>query len=133
MCFTSEYTSWASMKSRCLNPDSKHQKYLGLLKYKPWIDSFESFYKDMGAKPTPKHTIERIDNTKGYFPENCRWATRSEQNRNYSLNRVLECNGLKMCVTEWAEYLQIPRHRIFNRLKKGWEVERALYYNISVK
>ena len=133
MCFTSEYVSWASMKKRCLNPDSTHGKYLGLLQYKPWIDSFESFYKDMGHKPSPKHTIERIDNTKGYFPENCRWATKSEQNRNYSLNRVLECNGLKMCVTDWAEYLQIPRHRIFNRLAKGWEVERALYYNITIK
>lgn len=131
MCFSSEYISWASMKSRCLNPDAKHEKYRGLLTHEKWIESFDEFLKDMGMKPTCKHTIERIDNSKGYFPENCRWATRSEQNRNYSLNRIIEFNGEKMCVTEWAEKLNIPRHRIFNRLQKGWDVEKALYYGLE--
>lgn len=131
MCFTSEYRSWAAMKKRCLNPDIKHEKYKGLLTYEKWINSFEEFLKDMGMKPTSKHTIERKDNSKGYFPENCKWATRSEQNRNYSLNRVIEFNGMKMCVTEWAEKLEIPRHRIFNRLKKGWDIEKSLFYGIE--
>lgn len=131
MCFTSEYRSWAAMKKRCLNPDIKHEKYRGLLTYEKWINSFEEFLKDMGMKPTSKHTIERKDNSKGYFPENCKWATRSEQNRNYSLNRVIEFNGVKMCVTEWAEKLEIPRHRIFNRLKKGWDIEKSLFYGLE--
>ncbi len=129
MCFSSEYRSWTSMKNRCLNPDARHQKYKGLLTYEKWINSFEEFLKDMGKKPTSKHTIERIDNSKGYFPENCKWATRSEQNRNYSLNRLVEYNGLTLCVTEWAEKLGISRHRIYQRLNKGWSIEKALTYD----
>lgn len=129
MCFSSEYQSWVSMKNRCLNPDSKHLKYVGMLTYKEWIDSFEVFLRDMGLKPTSKHTIERIDNTKGYMPTNCRWATRSEQNRNYSLNRIIEYNGKKQCVTEWAEQLGIPRHRIYQRLNKGWDIEKVLFFS----
>ena len=128
MCFSSEYRSWASMKKRCLNPDVKHEKYRGLLTYQKWIDSFGEFLKDMGSKPTPKHTIERIDNSKGYSPTNCRWATRSEQNRNYSMNRVIEFDGVKMCVTEWAEKLNMPRHRIYQRLNKGWTIEKSLFF-----
>ena len=133
MCFSSEYVSWASMKKRCLNPDDKHLKYKGLLKYQPWIESFEVFIDDMGLKPTPKHTIERIDNSLGYMPSNCKWATRSEQNRNYSLNRVIEYNSIELCVTEWAELIDISRHRIYQRLNKGWSVEKALFYGAEHK
>jgi len=133
MCFSSEYVSWASMKKRCLNPDNKHSKYKGLLKYQPWIESFEVFMDDMGLKPTPKHTIERIDNSLGYMPSNCKWATRSEQNRNYSLNRVVEYNDIKLCVTEWAELIDVSRHRIYQRLNKGWSVEKALFYKAEHK
>jgi hypothetical protein len=131
MSFSSEYRSWVSMKRRCLNPDKKHEKYIGLLTYEKWITSFECFLNDMGKKPNDKYTIERIDNSLGYFPENCKWATRSEQNRNYSLNRVLEYNGMKLCVTEWAELLNIPRHRIYQRLNKGWSVEKSLLYGLK--
>ena len=131
MCFSSEYRSWAAMKKRCLNPDIKHEKYRNVQICQEWINSFDAFLKDMGLKPTSKHTIERIDNSKGYCPDNCKWATRSEQNRNYSLNRVVEFNGEKMCVTEWAEKLNIPRHRIFQRLNKGWTVEKSLMYGIN--
>ena len=134
MSRTTTHVIWKTMRARCQNPTaSGYADYgsRGITVCEAW-DSFEVFLADMGERP-PGMSIERIDNSKGYAPENCRWATKSEQNRNYSLNRVLECNGLKMCVTDWAEYLQIPRHRIFNRLAKGWEVERALYYNITIK
>lgn len=131
MCDSSEYRSWASMKKRCLNPDKEHEKYKGLLTYQKWIDSFEDFIKDMGTKPTSRHTIERIDNSKGYSPTNCRWATRSEQNRNYSLNRIIEFDGKRMCVTDWAELINIPRHRIFQRLQKGWDIEKSLFYGLD--
>lgn len=126
MVYTSEYGSWFSMKQRCLNPDKKHLKYKDIKICQEWIDSFEKFYADMGPKPTPKHTIERIDNALGYFKLNCRWATRSEQNRNYSLNNVLEFDGKKMCVTDWAEHLGVSRFLIYNRLQKGWSTKEAL-------
>lgn len=126
MVFTAEYRSWASMKSRCLNPDADHEAYRNVKICDRWINSFEDFYSDMGPKPTPKHSIERIDNKQGYYPGNCKWATQAEQNRNYSLNRVIEFAGKKLCVTDWAELTGIHRHRIYQRLNKGWSVEKTL-------
>lgn len=126
MVFTSEYRSYTSMKKRCLNPDEKHVKYANVFICKRWIDSFQAFFDDMGPKPTPKHTIDRIDNSKGYEPGNCRWATQAEQNRNYSQNRVIEFNGRKQCITAWAEEIGIHRHRIYQRLNRGWSIEKTL-------
>lgn len=129
MCKSSEYASWACMKNRCSNPDKKHEKYRSMFIYPKWIESFEEFLKDMGYKPTSKHTIDRIDNSRGYEPDNCRWATRSEQNRNYSLNRNIEYNGEVLCVSDWAEKLNIPRHRIYQRLNRGFSIEKSLFKN----
>jgi len=81
---TATYSSWISMKDRCLNKKSKDfQSYgaRGITVCKEWINSFEQFYKDMGEKPKKK-SIDRINNNLGYFKENCHWATASEQQRN---------------------------------------------------
>lgn len=86
--FTSEYSSWHHMKDRCLNP--KHHAYKsyggrGIRICKRWINSFFCFLKDVGTKPSPSHSLDRINNNKGYFPRNVRWATPKQQanNRNY--------------------------------------------------
>jgi len=88
---------------------------------------FDSFMADMGAKPTSSHTIERIDNAKGYEPGNCRWATRREQSRNQSTNRVIEARGESMILSDWAEKVDIERRTLAWRLDHGWPVERALF------
>ncbi len=80
----------------------------------------------MGEKPTPKHTIDRIDGTKGYSPENCRWATMVEQGNNVSRNRRIEVNGKSLTYAQWARELGASRHTIRERLLNGWPPEKAV-------
>lgn len=80
-----EYRTWTNMKSRCFNPRLKRYKDYGgrgITVCPEWADSFEQFYKDMGDRPSPRHSIDRIDVNGNYEPDNCRWATLSQQNRN---------------------------------------------------
>lgn len=80
-----EYRSWQMMKNRCLNPraqDYKHYGAKGVSICPEWRTSFVSFLADMGRRPTPEHTLERKDTTKGYGPDNCAWETRLVQSRN---------------------------------------------------
>lgn len=84
MKYTRVYRIWSSMKNRCTNPnDSDFEKYSALGVCDEWL-SFGLFFLDMGEPPTADHQIDRIDNTKGYCKENCKWSTRSEQARNRS-------------------------------------------------
>jgi hypothetical protein len=80
-----EYKVWQGMKGRCHNPS--HADYCnygarGISVCDEWRDSFEQFIKDMGNRPSEKHTIERIDNDKGYCKDNCCWLLRENQQRN---------------------------------------------------
>ncbi len=84
-----EYSSWCAMKARCLNPNTTRFEQWGGrgIKICPqWVNSFENFYADVGPRPTPKHSIDRIDNDGNYEPGNVRWATPKEQNNNKRTN-----------------------------------------------
>lgn len=104
MSGSTEYNTWVSMKDRCNNPKSESYHLYGGRGIKiseSWDSSFETFYADMGPKPSIKHSIDRIDPWKGYNKENCRWATSSEQinNRRHEL-ALKEIDRLRALVAE---------------------------------
>lgn len=84
------------------------------------------FIADMGERP-PKRSLDRRDNDGGYNKANCRWATKSEQNRNTRANVFLTYRGKTACVAEWANELGITRDTIGYRLKSGMPIERVLF------
>lgn len=125
----SEYYSWRDMRRRCLSPRAiNYANYggRGIAVCERW-STFAQFLADMGPRPTPDHSVDRIDNTKGYSPENCRWATRVEQTRNRRTTCVLTHNGVSRTLIEWAQALGMTYPTLSARIHKlGWTVERAL-------
>ena len=123
------YASWNGMVQRTTNPnDARFADYggRGIRMCDRWRKSFEAFLADMGDRPTPEHSLDRIDVNGNYEPGNCRWATRKEQQRNQRGNVRLTHNGETLCIAEWAERLGIEYCVIETRLRRGWSVERAL-------
>jgi len=82
---TPEWHAWASMRARCFSSTHKSFKDYGgrgITVCDRWVESFDNFYADMGPRPSASHQIDRANNEEGYAPENCRWATRTENMRN---------------------------------------------------
>ena len=128
MVHSKPYRSWVSMKKRCLY--KKHPAYdryagRGITICKEWMD-FKVFYKDMGDAPSDKHCIDRIDNNKGYYKENCRWATHQENNSNRSDNHFITYKNKIKTVAGWADFLKINRNSLYYRLSNGWDEQEAL-------
>ena len=118
MSFTSEHNAWRAMKARCLNPNNREYIYYGnagITICVAWM-SFENFFKDMGLRPSSKHSLDRIDNKKGYYPENCKWSTQKEQTRNRSTSKIWNINGVIFdSCTEAALYFKVSDSSI-----KAW-------------
>ena len=124
---TPEYMIWGAMRKRCLNPnDQAFPSYggRGITVCKRWLHSFEAFYTDMGPRPSPTYSIERISNDGPYSPENCRWATRTEQNRNSRHNIMITWNNATHCLKEWCEILGLSYSVIQQRYAHEWTPER---------
>jgi hypothetical protein len=120
MCSTVEHATWTKMKQRCHNP--KNPKYpiygaRGIFVCERWLNSFENFFADMGPRPSPKHSIDRRNNDGPYAAENCHWATKKQQGRNTRTNHIVEIDGLKLCVTEWCEKMDVPKWKAYELIR----------------
>lgn len=120
-----EYHIWRNMKYRCTNPKAKRWSDYGgrgIKVCKEWLNSFQSFYNDMGEKPFNRATLDRVNNEKGYCKENCRWVPYSVQNRNRRGVKLYK--GLTL--TELCRDKNICRFWVANRLKKGCHLDEIL-------
>lgn len=133
-CYERLYNIWASVFKRCYN--TNHIQYnnyggRGILVCEEWHD-YEKFKKwalENGYSENAKKSecsLDRIDVNGNYEPTNCRFVNSTVQNRNTRRNVYLTHNGETHCVTEWAEILNMPSYVLFQRLKRGWTVERTL-------
>lgn len=140
MTDTFEYNSWKGMRQRCRDKNCDDwQRYgkRGIKVCQGW-QSFETFFDDMGYRPTPTHSIDRIDSRGHYscghcqecikngWPANCRWASTKEQSRNTRQNRLITYRGKTRCVTDWAQRYGMSTPLLRYRLDSGWSIKRAL-------
>jgi hypothetical protein len=126
--YAPEYPIWNTMKQRCLNPNNKkYPNYggRGITVCDEWLKSFVNFYVDMGPSPSKKHSIERIDNNKGYSKDNCRWATNTEQSRNRRSNKYFEYNGTLFMLSDLCKLTGVNINTFLHRIRRGWTVEKA--------
>lgn len=124
-----EYLSWRGMRARCNKPhDPNYRNYgaRGITVCARWQESFVAFLEDMGQKPSPDHSIDRIDVNGNYEPNNCRWATNIEQANNRRTSRILTHRGKSMTLAEWSREVGIDIRIVHFRLKFGWPVADAL-------
>jgi hypothetical protein len=128
-----EWRVWEHLRQRCYNSaDKSYPDYggRGIAVCEAW-QFFENFYSDMGPRPSLRHSIDRVDNDGPYSPENCRWATRTEQARNRRSNRLVTVYGQTKTAAEWIELYGLNPWRFYGRLNRGWSAEKALEYGIK--
>lgn len=129
------YNTWRHIKIRCMQKNHKdYERYgaKGIIVCDRWKNSFENFLEDMGERPRDM-TLDRIDNSKGYNKENCRWATLKEQGRNKTNNNFISYKGETKCISEWASLLSISYGTLYSRLfKSKWSIKKSLETNIDI-
>lgn len=120
---TPEYRSWEHMRDRCGNPRSKkYPRYggRGIRVCAEWQVSFDAFFAYVGPRPSPAHTLDRFPNNDGdYEPNNVRWATKQEQSWNSSCVHMIELQGERLPIAEWARRLNLGASRVAGRLARG--------------
>lgn len=124
-----EYGTWYMMIFRCHNPESnsfKNYGAKGINVCDRWRAAFANFLADMGPRPSSIHTLDRKDNSRGYEPENCVWATRAEQSRNTSRNVSMEIDGKLWCRKDIAEAMGMDESLLRTRMKQGMTLEQAI-------
>ena len=128
---TKIYKTWQEMKKRCYN--SKYKRYKdyggrGIIICNEWLNDFKTFYDwSMNNGYKEDLTIDRINVNGNYEPSNCRWASIKIQSNNKRNNRIIEYKGELHTMSEWANIYNINYKLLHSRLKKGWDIEKALF------
>lgn len=129
MSKTPEYRVWSRIRQRCHN--KKHDSYKnyggrGITVCDKWNNNFIAFFLDMGKRPSDKHSIDRIDNDLGYFPNNCRWATKRQQDNNRRDNRRINTPNGIMTLANAERSFGICQDVLSARIRLGWKEEDLL-------
>ena len=124
-----EYAIWIAMKQRCTNPNNRRYKDYGgrgITVCQRWASSFENFLEDVGARPANDLALERINNEKGYFPKNVKWASKRTQQRNMRSNRLLTIEHSTKTIAEWSDLTGLKYSTIEARVRRGWPMKDVL-------
>lgn len=120
---TKEYRAWKGMKARCYAKCNSNMGYYQKHNIKVcdrWLNSFDNFMDDMGYAPNEKYSLDRIDNSKGYSPDNCKWSLHSDQIKNRTnFNLYFTHNGETKVLKDWANQFGIKYTTLYMRIKKG--------------
>lgn len=133
---TKLYKVWSSMKQRCMNSNNnRYSDYggRGITVCKEWMDftPFKTWAFENGYNSSL--TLDRIDNNKGYSPQNCRFVTQAIQAKNKRSNHLITFDGETKTVTEWSKYVGMNESALFTRLQRGWSIERALTQPVQAR
>ena len=123
-----EYRAWQAILHRCLNPLSQaFHNYggRGITVCKEWM-AFENFLLDVGPRPSQGYSIERINNNKGYYPDNVKWIPSRDQGKNRRTSKWITFNGKTQIMEDWEREMGFKRHIILERLERGWSVNKAI-------
>lgn len=126
MCETSEHNIWRGIKDRCFNKRNiNYRRYgaKGISICDEWKKDFNSFFNHIGKRPSLKHSVDRIDNNRGYEPGNVRWATKREQSNNTTQTIRVEFAGIIMTNSDWADVFKIKTKSFCGGIKSGLPVQ----------
>lgn len=135
---SSERKIWHGIKSRCRDTSNPNYGGRGIGVCAGWDRSFGLFLECMGPRPTPLHSVDRIDNDGGYWcgscedcraegrQLNCRWATKSQQRRNAGDSVKFTVDGVTRPLMDWCELVGISRYTAIGRMRRGWPVRDAV-------
>jgi hypothetical protein len=124
------YNIWTHMIARChyeFNDSYERYGARGIIVCEKWRESFMNFYSDMGDRPTPKHSIDRIDVNGNYCKENCRWATQKQQSNNKTNNFPVEYKGEIFTISQLSEKYSVDKRVLRGRILRGWTIEKSLF------
>lgn len=128
--------TYMGIKKRCYSVNAPcYPRYggRGIKMCGRWLASFKDFCDDMGPKPSKNHSVDRIDNDGPYSPENCRWATRNEQQHNRGDNRrITSPEGVNKMLIEWCKIYNIKFYTVIYRIDSGWDEWEALTTPLQV-